>query len=197
MILMKKEDLQSLVDLVQRGKDIQNKIEQLRGTQGFTSLIDFIGRLATGRLDPDDRELGHNLRTASVQLLSSPLLTLKQEYQEWYMDCRTFFAKMEWMSQTAVKAFLETGNTSISKETKITVEMVVKRQLVLLEKILSSPPKQYNVAKAAFVIVYVASCLFLDVILFAFIGLATIPVAAFQVGLLLAFPRIEEWIRNF
>ena len=44
---------------------------------------------------------------------------------------------------------------------------------------------------------YIAFCLFLDIVLFAYVGLATIPVAAFQVGLIVAFPKIEEWIRNF
>lgn len=194
---MKDENHQDLSKLVQRGKEIQRKVEQLKSTEGLAAFIDFFGKLATSQLDPNDRDFSHNVRTASIQLLSGPLLTLKQDYQEWYMDCRTFFAEIGWISNKTVSAFLEAGSVPIGKKTNVTVEMVIKRQMVFLEQILDSPPKQWNKAKAAFIIAYIAFCLFLDIVLFAYVGLATIPVAAFQVGLIVAFPKIEEWIRNF
>ncbi len=74
--------------------------------------------------------------------------------------------------------------------------MVVSRQLVLLEQIQENPPKPWHLTKVAFLIVYIAICIFIDIILFAYIGLATIPVAAFQVGIIVAFPKIESWLKN-
>ena len=193
---MNEDDYQDLSDLITRGTEIQTQINQLKGSQGLASLVDFIGKMVTSQLDPLDRDAGHSLREASVSLLTNPALNAKQTYQNWYLDCRTFFAKMRWTSNFIVRAFLEAGRIPIGKETRVTVEMVVNKQLVLLEQIQHTPPKQWHITKAVFLLSYIATCVFIDIVLYAFIGLATIPVAAFEVALIVAFPKIEQWLKN-
>ncbi|MFW9890534.1 MAG: hypothetical protein ACFFER_20360 [Candidatus Thorarchaeota archaeon] len=193
---MNDADYQYLSDLLTRGKEIQNQIDQLRGSQGFTALVDFWGKFLTSQLDPIDRDTGKSLADASVSLLSNPVLNAKQHYQDWYLDCRMFFAKMGWNSNSLVRAFLEAGHIPIGKETGVTVEMVIHKQIVILEQIQDTPPKPWHIAKAIFLVSYIALCVFIDIVLFAFIGLATIPAAAFEVALIVAFPKIERWLKN-
>ena len=82
------------------------------------------------------------------------------------------------------------------KETKVTVEMVINKQILLLEQIQSAPPKPWHIAKGAFLVSYIALYVFIDIVLFVFITLAAVPIATLEVAPIVAFPKIEQWLKN-
>ena len=75
--------------------------------------------------------------------------------------------------------------------------MLMTRQVVLFEQLLESPLKPWHIGKRVFLLSYIAACAFLDIVLLTFLGLAAIPIAAFEVALIVAFPKIERWIKNY
>ena len=162
----------------------------------MSSAIDFVGKTITGLLDVKDRDLGRTVTDGIVGFVSNPVTALKQRYQERNMDCRSLFVRMGWKSNPLVRAFEELGSSGLDKEKVVTVEMLVTRQSDILKELEKSPPRPWHIAKAAFVVAYCAACMFVDIVLFLYIQLAAVAVAAFQVSLLLAFPKVEEWVKG-
>jgi len=195
---MKERDRRELDQLIQRGQMIISKIEnaKLADVEALGDIVEILGEIGASLLDEDDRDLARAIADTGTKLLKTPLAKVRQEYVEWSVDCRGFFARMNWMHHSLVRAFMEIGSYHVDQEPRIAVQMLIAKQIEILRELREAPPRTWHVAKAGIVIVLTAVFVFLDVVLFALIGFAAIPVAAFQVAFLTVLPRIERWIRE-
>lgn len=181
--------------LIERGRALLERISAVQNMDLLAKILSDIGNIASPHLNTQKwRETAVAAINAGVDALVGPAKKLYEDYIEWYTDCKILFAKKGWNRSRAVKIFDDVPHLVTIDSIGTRVQMIVKRQIEMLEDLSEKPPRTWSFARAAVLVIYASACVFVDTILSILFGLAVVPVAAFEVGLVLAFPKLEEWI---
>ncbi len=181
--------------LISRGHDLLQRIQVVKDSMFFASVLGYLGRMVTAHVNDESwKSTANELVGAGVNALTDAAKKLHEDYTEWYTDCRILFSKRGWNRSKTVKVFDEILNIVKLDSVAARVKMIVERQIGLLDELRQNPPRTWSLTKASILVVYASICVFVDTILSIMYGLAVVPVIVFEVGLILAFPKLEEWV---
>jgi hypothetical protein len=184
--------------LIQRGKDL---LKKMKGARDINSILDglrLIGNLSLSNIASQDREYLRGMGGQVMSILPKPLQDVLNEYYGWYLDCRSFFALMEWNFDKRVKDFEEIINTP-SGLGDVKPETILQGQIGILSSILEKPPKLEPVShiRVGALVVYIAVLFFVNIAVFPFLDASLMAsIVTLELGILALLPTLEKWVKN-
>jgi hypothetical protein len=184
--------------LIQRGKDLLRKMKEARNVNSILDGLRLVGNLSISEIASQDREYLRSMGGQVMNMLPKPLQDVLNEYYRWYLDCRSFFALMEWSFDKRVKDFEGIVNTP-SGLGDIKPETILQGQIEILSSILERPPKLEPVSlmRVGALIVYIVVLFFVNLAVFPLLDTSLVAsVVTLELGVLALLPTLEKWVKN-
>ena len=184
--------------LIQRGKDLLNKMKEARDVNSILEGLRIIGNLSVSEVTHQDREFLRTLCGQVMNMIPKPLQDVLNEYYRWYLDCRNFFAVMKWNFDKRVKDFEEIINAPSSLG-EVKPETILEGQIGILSSIMEKPPRidPVSISKAVALVVYISMLFVLNLTFFPILEASLMAsIVTIELGILALLPTLENWVRN-
>ncbi|MHA1909980.1 MAG: hypothetical protein ACW98Y_21990 [Candidatus Thorarchaeota archaeon] len=189
---MKQSENELLESFIQRGKELQVKFKDARGTQSFIDFLRLAGNLSISDLGHQDREFLRSMGGQALNLLPEPLQDAVNDYYRWYLDCKNLFAVMKWDSEKRVRNFEETI-TIQSSLSEVKHETILEGQIGVLTSLFEHPPQFGTISWIRVVgfVLYLIVVVGLDYVVFPLVEASVmVGIVALELGLLELLPTL-------
>jgi hypothetical protein len=208
------EEVQSQLNtLIKEGETISIKIQQQMGQMAFLSF----GRLAAYfMLDDDNWDALQDLEDYVRRLkLPGPIQDIYLSYISWNRKSDSLFHRLQWLRDKRILDFgslrKDFGREISKKEPRLELlNAKVVEQVAILKSLIEQPPKvvqkqksekvkvkkDWRTRKVIYAIVYLVSCLAVDVLLFPLLAWGILGVVSIEIAVFLGLPKLAEWLKT-